>query len=263
MSPQPGMGDTMLVWLTGDPFGFGTIAPELVTNAAGGPAAPVAPGEIIAIYRQQNLTDPDSTGQLDDSGSLPRLLGDTQVLFDGTPAPIVFLTPFQINVQTPFEVAGHSSTVVQCFYKGVSSNKTTLNVVDSAPEIFRQDFITDAAALNEDATANTKQNPAVAGSVVTLFATGAGLTSPKGVTGQAAQSPDAPLLPVALLIAAKDAEVVFAGSAPGMVGILQVNVRLPADVTISAAPQPLSMFLRVGENWSRQNLVTLWVRGAP
>ena len=85
MSPQPGMGDTMLVWLTGDPFGFGTIAPELVTNAAGGPAVPVAPGEIIAIYRQQNVPDPGFIGRLDDAGTLPTVLGETQVLFDGRP----------------------------------------------------------------------------------------------------------------------------------------------------------------------------------
>jgi hypothetical protein len=47
-----------------------------------------------------------------------------------------------------------------------------------------------------------------------------------------------------------------------MVGVLQVKARLPqaSNLTPAAAPQALSMFLRVGEQWSRQNLVTLWVR---
>jgi uncharacterized protein (TIGR03437 family) len=262
MSPQPGMGDTMLVWLTGDPFGFGTISPDLVTNAAGGPAEPVAPGEIVAIYRQQNVADTGFVGEIDDSGSLPNLLGDTQVLFDGRPAPVLLVTQFQINVQVPFEVAGQTNTTVQCIYKGVSSNKTVLSVVDTAPEIYRQDVTTNAAALNENGTPNTRENPADMGSVVTLFATGGGLTSPPSTTGKAAQDANAPVLPVHLLIAAKDAEVVSAGAAAGMVGVLKVNARLPQafDVTSAVSPQALSMFLRVGEQWSRQNLVTLWVR---
>jgi hypothetical protein len=56
--------------------------------------------------------------------------------------------------------------------------------------------------------------------------------------------------------------VVSAGAAAGMVGVLKVNARLPQafDVTSAVSPQALSMFLRVGEQWSRQNLVTLWVR---
>ena len=137
------------------------------------------------------------------------------------------MTQFQINVQVPFEVAGQPSTAVQCTYKGVASNKILLNVVDSAPELYRQDPTTQASANNEDGSTNNRQNPADAGSMVTLFATGGGITSPPGVTGQAAANSATPVLPVQLLIAARDAEVVSAGAAPGMVGVIQVKRASP------------------------------------
>ena len=57
-----------------------------MASAAGGPAAPIAPGEIIAIYRQQNVDEPELFGQLDEAGSMPAILGDTQVFFDGVAA---------------------------------------------------------------------------------------------------------------------------------------------------------------------------------
>ena len=165
-----------------------------------------------------------------------------------------------MNVQAPFELAGKSSTIAQLVYKGVPSNKTILAVADLAPELYRSGFTTQAAALNEDGTVNSAANPAQAGSTVTLYATGAGQTSPPGATGKAAQAPyPQPLLPVALLIGAKDAQVVYSGAAPGMVGVLQVNARLPAELG-GGSVQAQSMFLRVGEQWSRQNLVTLWVK---
>ena len=72
-------------------------------------------------------------------------------------------------------------------------------------------------------------NPAVAGSIITLYATGEGKTTPDSIDGRPAEPPlSRPNLPVRAFIGGIEAEVVYAGGAPGIVaGVMQVNVRLP------------------------------------
>ena len=58
-------------------------------------------------------------GQLDASGRVATTLSETQVLFDGRAAPILYAGAFQVNVQVPYEVAGRKTTSVQLLYRGV------------------------------------------------------------------------------------------------------------------------------------------------
>lgn len=88
------------------------------------------------------------------------------------------------------------------------------------------------AALKADGSANSSTRPAAAGEVLTLYATGEGLTDGPNISGQTAQSPyPRPRLPVSLKIANVTAQVVDAFSAPGVVGMLQVTARVPAGLT--------------------------------
>jgi uncharacterized protein (TIGR03437 family) len=99
--------------------------------------------------------------------------------------------------------------------------------------------------VNQDGSINSSGNPASPGSFVILYATGEGQTSPEGVDG-AVTGADLvrPLLPVAVRIGETDAEVLYAGSAPGFVaGVLQVNARVPA----SLPPGQARVELRVGD----------------
>jgi uncharacterized protein (TIGR03437 family) len=65
--------------------------------------------------------------------------------------------------------------------------------------------------------------------VITFFATGAGQTDPAGVDGQVAGEVLAkPLLPVSVRIGGEQAEVLYAGAAPGFVsGLMELHVRIP------------------------------------
>jgi uncharacterized protein (TIGR03437 family) len=103
---------------------------------------------------------------------------------------------------------------------------------------------------------NSADNSASSGSIVTLFATGQGLTSPPSVTGKAAAEPyPQPVGPVRVSIGGQDAEILFAGSAPDTVGVIQVNVRIPAAPAGSAA----GVLLTIGETTS-QNGVQVFVQ---
>ena len=259
LNPQPGIGQLLLLWQTGDPLGFGTV--EAVSNAAGGPYAPtmaVAPGEIILLYRQQVSPDNAIFTQPDDSGRLPITLADTQVFFDDIPAPILAGSTFGLQVQVPYEVAGKSATVLQVVYRGmIRSNRVTLPVIEAAPEIFRRDFGTTADATNEDGTPNWSGNPASVGSVLSLLITGAGQMAPPGISGKVAQEPcGQPALPVTISVNGIDAEILSAAEAPGKAGMVKVDVRLPGVASTGGS----RVVVRVGAQSSQATNVLIWMR---
>ena len=67
--------------------------------------------------------------------------------------------------------------------------------------------------------------------MISLFATGAGVTTPASIDGALTTTPyPAPNLAVSVTINGEAAKITYAGAAPGLVaGVLQVNVVLPAD----------------------------------
>jgi len=103
-----------------------------------------------------------------------------------------------------------------------------------------------ATAQNADGTPNSPSNPAQPGSVITLWATGAGQTDPPGVDGQLSTDPLPRLaLPITATVGGKIATVVYAGPAPSIVsGIVQLNILVPADATSGAA---VPILVRAGE----------------
>jgi uncharacterized protein (TIGR03437 family) len=86
--------------------------------------------------------------------------------------------------------------------------------------------------LNADGTINGPQSPAQLGSIVTIFGSGMGLTSPAGEDGKVADGDlKRPLIPVTVRVEAQEAEILYAGSAPGLIeGVTQVNLRLPKEL---------------------------------
>jgi uncharacterized protein (TIGR03437 family) len=258
-NPEPGMGQVVLLWLTGDPLGFGSIAADLLASAAGGPTGPVAPGEVVAFFGFL-FGPPSNVGAtLDLSGSLPTSLGGLQVLFDGEPAPLFSVGPFEIMAQVPYSVQNKTDTNVQLVFNQVPTNTIDLTVVEEAPRIVMVLGSTSAAdALNQDGSLNSFGNPATAGSVIALFVTGCGQTTPAETTGRIAQPPYAqPTKPISIRIGGAFADVLYAGEAPSSVGLMQVNVRVPdaSGGTTRAVP----VLLTLGDQASLAG-VTIWTR---
>jgi uncharacterized protein (TIGR03437 family) len=256
---RTGIGQFILLWMTGDPNGFGSLDPEQIASAAGGPSGPVAPGQLLSLYGQSIGPDP-ALGPVLDSGRVTTSLGGVQVLFDGVAAPMLLAGYFQVTVQVPYEVALRQSTTVQLVNRGVPSNAVQLPVTAAAPGIFTT--ITGgsyARLLNQDGTVNDPVTPAARGSVISLFATGAGQTAPSSVTGTPAGFPlAAPVLPITVSIGSRSAEILYAGPAPGLVGVTQVNVRVPSDLPVETPPERASLVLSVGGATSRDGVV-FWV----
>ena len=207
--------------------------PHLITvtlaNSASLLAGPLAPGEIFSIFGQGMGPATALTGSFDASGMLSTTLGNVQVLFNSTPAPLYYVQANQINAQVPYEMAGQASAQLQVVYRGVALALMQVSLAAASPALFTLNYgAGNAVVVNQDGTINSDRNPAPRGSIVVLYATGDGQTSPAGVTGQGAAPPfPQPLLPVSLTMADIPATLYFAADAPGFVGLMQINAQVP------------------------------------
>jgi uncharacterized protein (TIGR03437 family) len=204
-----------------------------VANAASGQAGVTAPGAIISIYGSGLAQTTLSAAAL----PLPSTLAGATVTVNGLTAPIFYGSPVQINAQVPFQVPAASATVVVKLGGNVvgSSGITVQNV---APGLFLSSG-GQAAALNQDSSANSPSNPAAAGNVISVFLTGLGPVDHGVATGTAASANPLSKVSgnVSASIGGQSAQVTFAGLAPGFAGLYQVNIRVPQVPPGSAALQ--------------------------
>jgi uncharacterized protein (TIGR03437 family) len=198
----------------------------------------VAPGEIISIFGLGLGPDQPVTAYPAASAPYPTTLGGTQVLFDGLQAPLLYVSANQINAVVPYEVKAPVTEMKVLGAAGMDGPRA-MPVADAVPAIFTYDSsgIGEAAVLNQDLTYNSIANPAARGSIITFYATGTGLMNTSVTDGsvtslslQPSQQPT-PKLPVSVQIRGQDAQVKYAGAAPGYVsGLLQVNVVVPITI---------------------------------
>jgi len=203
-----------------------------------------------------NLAD----GTVSNSGMVQTSAGATRVLFDGTPAAVLYSRRDQVGAIVPYVAALAPTTHVQVEYLGSRSAPVEVPVSAMAPGIFTIDAsgAGQAAVINEDGSLNSSAHPAPRGSVVTLFATGEGQTSPPGVDGKIAdQILPKPLVPVSVQIGGVAVTPLYAAAAEAAVaGALQVNVQIP--VSISASDK-VPLQISVGTASSQPN-VTIAVK---
>jgi len=226
-----------------------------VVNAASFAQGAVAPGEFVTIFGSHLGPAAVDLMAFGGDGRISTLVGGTQVIFDGIPAPIVYASAGQVSAIVPVELAGREITTVHVEHGSASSNSASLLVVGANPGVFTLNDSLQGAILNQDGTVNSQTNPAVSGSLVSLYATGCGLTTPAYVDGQImGTGASSTILPVHLGTAGQTMHSSYAGSAPGMPGgLLQINTQLPTDVH-----GRIPILLTVGPRTSPT--VYMWVR---
>jgi uncharacterized protein (TIGR03437 family) len=205
----------------------------------------VTPGEIVSISGIAVGPSQPARGVVDASNKLTTNIGETQVFFDGIPAPILNASSGQSVAIVPFGVAGQPITTLQISVNGFRSNSAQMQIGDSMPGIFTQNSSGSGpgAILNEDDSINSAANPAKKGSVVTVYATGLGLLNPPLPDGAIAGSTlSMQAQPVTALVDGQEADVLYAGTAPGLVaGASQINVRIPPNTRSGAVSVTIVM----------------------
>ncbi len=197
----------------------------------------------------------------------PESLGHVKVWFSGQgfqlTGAITAVTPTQINVFVPDQYGyplsvGSLDVVVQV--DNQVSAPMTVQVAESAPGLFSSGAsgTGQGAILNQDLSVNSASNPAAHGSIIALYGTGMGATSPEIPPGTLSIPLPYPRtnLPVRVTIGGMDAELIYAGAAPDLAsGVFQVNARIP--VGTGSGDQPIQ--LTIGDHATGQQL-TVHVR---
>ena len=208
----------------------------------------VAPGEIVCLFGGGLGPSPGAAATPAD-GSYPFSVATTKVWFDGLAAPVLYSSDGQINAIVPYGLASTKrsagdTVAVKVEYNGSDSPITNIGYYGGDPGIFTSTGTGtgQAAALNEDMTLNSATNPAKAGSIIVLYATGEGQTVPAGVDGRVNVTVlPQPVQPVIVRIDGVTAELKYAAAAPGQVsGLMQINAVIPTSTrTGNAVPVAL------------------------
>jgi uncharacterized protein (TIGR03437 family) len=218
----------------------GAVAPNGVVNAASFRGGALAPGEMVTIFGSGFGPATLAAAQYAD-GRLPTSVGETRVLFDGTPAPMIYASSGQVSAIAPYAIGG--SVQVQVEYQGTSTPPVPVAVTAAAPGIFTcPGRPTVALVINAGAGGDLSCNagfvPPGAGSVITFFLTGDGVTTPAIADGRLPAGPPyaAPAAPWSVTVAGIDAPPCAATFA-GLVyaGVTQVNVCIPDGVPRAAS----------------------------
>lgn len=213
-----------------------------VGNSATYVTRAVAPGELVTLTGSGLGPAQGIQTQASTQSPFPTSVSGTQVTFDGVPAPLLWVHDSQINAVVPWQVTPGATTQI-CVAAGESKPScVSWPVAQTAPGVFTVDG-RNAAALNQDGSVNTAGNPALPGSIVSVFASGLGSVIPLQVNGGLVRSPLpsnvssagvgaqwlVPVPPFGLQYVSATLPVAHAGPAPGLfAGISQINFRIPA-----------------------------------
>jgi uncharacterized protein (TIGR03437 family) len=210
--------------------------------------APVVPATFMRVFGSGFGPLEPVSGELGADGAFPLELAGVRITVNDIAAPILHVQERQIGFMVPKAVVGPTAEV--CVSRDHTRACLFSYVGQYSPVI-------SPLVLNEDGTVNSRDNPAVGGSIISLFGFGFGAFDPETPDG-ALTSAALPSFksPVALYFGRlqRYAAPIYTGTAPGLVnGANQVNVR----VTGGSGPAGLSVIYTGGldtvpQRWASQ-----------
>ncbi|MBI3696756.1 MAG: S8 family serine peptidase [Acidobacteria bacterium] len=202
----------------------------------------VAPGSIISIFGANLAENIRGAIRL----PLPLALYHVSVSFDqpdagvSVPGRLFFVSPGQLNVQVPWELAGLTFAMVKVRINDSVSAVYRLELSDYAPGIFEYDLSGQkfGVVTHADGSVVTPSNPARRGETVIVYATGVGPVDPPQASGEAASAqPLARMVQTPVVtVGGQAASVFFSGLAPSFVGLNQLNVTIPLGAPSGVQP---------------------------
>jgi uncharacterized protein (TIGR03437 family) len=216
------------------------ITPGSIVNA-GSYLGTVAPGALAVLYGT-NLADNTYQNVIDSNGDFVTTLAGVTVTVNGVAAPLVYLSPTQINFQMPWETAPGTAVSVQVTRNTAVSAIENITIAASAsPAMFLADFTNGIAWMTAPGCAAT-QCTAQTGGVYQLWANGLGPKNAPEQDGVPVVFTGGSLDPLQvaggptncqLTIGGEPATVLYCGAAPGEI-IDQLNFMYPGGVPTSA-----------------------------
>jgi uncharacterized protein (TIGR03437 family) len=222
-----------------------------VVNIANYQHEAVSPGDIVAIFGSQLS---NTTAQNPGLPPLATTLGASQVLLNGVPAPLYYVSPGQVNFQIPYSVT--DTVTVQVVNSGSPGNARSVGITGRAPRflIWPPSLVSGGygIAVNSDGSLplpsgtnipGYASHPAKPGDSIVIYSVGFGQTTPPAVEGAAASSSPLQTIPGTTSVTfgggfqgrPTSANAAFVGLTPTAVGLYQVNVQLPPDIPLGSS----------------------------
>lgn len=243
--------------------------PITLTDAATGVAEDAcSPGGLAALTGSGLISGVSAKAV---SFPLPSQLAGVQVNINGEPAPLLFASESRVVFQCPALDPG-SPLEISLTGSGVSGAQVETVMQEAVPGIFMLDetgrgMVTISSsgqfATLENSTAAGR--PAHPGESITVYASGLGKTSMTMAPGLPAPSGQpAPIEgTLKVIVGGTELDPSFAGLAPNAVGVFQVNVALPDEVSTGAAiPVYLRLLFSDGIT-AVSNTVAMAIEAAP
>lgn len=233
-------------YLASRPLAPGTIA--TICSPGSQCTVPVSPGPGV-----QFTSETAAFTQL----PLPTVLKDIQVLMNGQPAPLFYVSPAQINFLVPMSAPSSGVAEIEVVRMStgqvVASGLVRMDV--ASPALFTQGSTGTGqiAAVNQDGKVNSAGNPARAGDYISLYGTGQGFVAGAPPDGTAPTGPVSTDQKPRVIINTgfvNDSDVQYSGLAPGFPGLWQVNVRIPANVPPSNSVLVVLVYKSIPSNGS-------------
>ena len=194
---------------------------------------------------------------------LPTTLGDVQVMFNGAPAPLYYVSPTQINFQVPMSAPTSNTADLEVVQASTgrlyASAQIPMNVASPGLFLVQNSGATrQAIVVNADGSLNSPTNPAKRGSVITIYATGQGYIPNAPPDGSLPQGlVTTPVNPRVVMNFQILDEIIpqqgdpsngnfiqFSGLAPWEPGVWQINVQVP--MSIPPGPQTMIGLIQNG-----------------
>jgi uncharacterized protein (TIGR03437 family) len=186
----------------------------------------LAPGTLVHIAG----SGLSGVSQSSSATTLPTNLNGTQVVVGGMLAPISAVSATQLTAQLPFELQSAMQYQVIVSANGAFTTPTTIQLAPTSPGI-AADSAGLVTASHIDGSAISETSPAKPGEYIIL--TGAGLGATDTTINDGSAGPSSPLANAlsqpSVTINGENAAVSFAGLQPGVIGLYQINVQVPAD----------------------------------
>jgi uncharacterized protein (TIGR03118 family) len=236
-------GDKDTLYFTAGPGGekhgiFGSISanPAISSStvtSAGQAGAGIAPNTYVTI-KGTNLAATKRVWTTTDFGTsgtaLPTSLDGVTVTVNGKPAFVEYISPVQINILTPPDLATSGQLTVVVNDNGLTSSTVSVPGGVVAPSFFLLDATHIAAEHGNFSLVGTTgtATPAKPGETIALYGTGFGVTSPAAPNGQVLTGVSPLTVPPTVTIGGQPATVVFSGLTG--TGLYQINVTVPNNL---------------------------------
>jgi uncharacterized protein (TIGR03437 family) len=205
---------------------------------------PFAPGTLVMLRGAGLAKDI----QVAAGTELPTTLGATSLTANGQPVGLTRVAPDAITFVMPSATAGAGRIRLKATVSSVDSNEITVRAAPASPGFFSAtgDGLGLVLGTHADGSPITADSPASPGEVVVLYASGLGALGTAVPEYSVATGANVTSVPVQVDVAGVQAEVRYAGAAPTLPGVYQINIVIPPGSATSAGAN-----LRIYEGYAQ------------